>query len=125
MSDKKKILIVEDEPDLVEMLSVFFGESGFDTITAYDGHEGFIKAENEKPDLITLDISMPGESGVKMYRNLINSDKAKNIPVIIITAAPAELKGFIKRMKSFPDPAGYFEKPVNRDELLSKIKALV
>ena len=125
MSDKKKILIVEDEPDLVEMLSVFFGESGFDTITAYDGHEGFIKAENEKPDLITLDISMPGESGVKMYRNLINSDKAKNIPVIIITAAPAELKGFIKRMKSFPDPAGYFEKPVDRDELLSKIKALV
>lgn len=125
MSDKKKILIVEDESDLVEMLGVFFRESGYETIAAYDGHEGFVKAEKDKPDLITLDISMPGESGVKMYRNLINSEKTRNIPVIIVTAAPAELKGFIKRMKSFPDPSGYFEKPVDRDELLAKVKELI
>jgi twitching motility two-component system response regulator PilH len=125
MSIKKKILIVEDEPDLVETLGVFFRENGYETIAAYDGHDGFIKAEKDEPDLITLDISMPGESGVKMYRNLINSGKTKNIPVIIITAAPSELKGFIKRMKSFPDPAGYFEKPVDREELLTKVKDLI
>jgi DNA-binding response OmpR family regulator len=124
MSDKKKILIVEDEPDLVETLKLYFSENGFDTVEAFDGQEGFAKAESEKPDLITLDISMPGESGVKMYRKLISSDKTKDIPVIIVTAAPAELKSFIKRMKTFPDPEGYFEKPVNREELLAKVKEL-
>lgn len=125
MSDKKRILIVEDEPDVVETLKVFFQESGYETIIANDGQEGFAKAESEKPDLITLDISMPGESGVKMYRNLIGNDSTKEIPVIIVTAAPAELQGFIKRMKTFPDPAGYFEKPVNREELIAKVKELV
>ncbi len=122
MADKKKILIVEDEPDLVEMMTVFFNENGYDTISANDGQEGFQKAESEQPDAITLDISMEGESGVKMYRKLLGSDKTKDIPVIIVTGATAELKKFIEHMKTFPTPAGYFEKPVNRDKLLAKIK---
>ena len=125
MPNKKTILIVEDEADLVEFLSVFFSEQGYDTIAAYDGHDGFQKAETEHPDLITLDVSMPGESGIKMYHNLIHSDKTKNIPVVIITGAPAELKTFIARVKSFPAPAGYLEKPVDQDLLLKTIQKLI
>jgi len=125
MADKKTILIVEDEDDLVEWLTIFFNESGYDVISARDGREGFAKAESEMPDLITLDISMPGESGVKMYRNLISSEKAKKIPVVIITGAPGDLKNFISRVKSFPEPAGYFDKPVDRDMLLDKVKSLI
>lgn len=125
MQNNKTILIVEDEADLVEVLTVFFKENGYKTLAAFDGHEGFQKAESERPDLITLDISMPGESGIKMYRNLIHSDKTKDIPVIILTGAPSELKTFIARMKSFPDPAGYLEKPVDRDALLTTVRGLI
>lgn len=125
MASKKKILIVDDERDLVEMLSVFFQENGFETIPAYDGKEGMAKAEEEKPDLITLDISMPGESGVKMYHHLKHSTILAEIPIIILTGAPPELKSFVNKVKTFPKPAGYFEKPVNREKLLEKVKELI
>ncbi|MEW5925445.1 MAG: response regulator [Candidatus Zixiibacteriota bacterium] len=125
MQNKKTILIVEDETDLVEFLSVFFKEQGYNTIAAFDGRDGYLKAETEHPDLITLDVSMPGESGIKMYHNLIHSEKTKNIPVVILTGAPSELKTFIARMKSFPNPAGYLEKPVDHDALLKTVKDLI
>lgn len=124
MPSKKKILIVDDEPDLVEWLSVFFEENGFEAICAYDGKEGFAKAEKDTPDLITLDISMPKESGVKMYRNLMNSKTSSNIPIIILTGAPPDFKNFVDKVKTFPKPAGYFEKPVDREKLLEKVKEL-
>lgn len=125
MNNKKTILIVEDEKDLVEWLTVFFNENGFNVISARDGADGFAKAEQHKPDLITLDISMPGESGVKMYHKLIKSEKAKKIPVVIITGAPGDLKNFIAKVKTFPEPAGYFDKPVDRDALLDKVSSLI
>nr|MBN2277383.1 response regulator [candidate division Zixibacteria bacterium] len=125
MADKKRILIVEDEADQVEWLTLFFSENGYDVISADNGRDGFEKAEDQAPDLITLDISMPGESGVKMYHKLIKSEKAKDIPVVIITGAPGDLKNFIAKVKSFPAPAGYLEKPVNRDNLLETIRNLI
>ena len=85
MNDKKTILIVEDEKDLVEWLTVFFNENGYNVISAFDGADGFDKAEKQKPDLITLDISMPGESGAKMYHKLIRSEATKDIPIIVLT----------------------------------------
>jgi DNA-binding response OmpR family regulator len=125
MNNKKTILIVEDEKDLVEWLTVFFNENGFNVISARDGADGLAKAEQHQPDLITLDISMPGESGVKMYHKLIKSEKVKKIPVIIITGAPVDLKNFIAKVKTFPAPAGYFDKPVDRDALLDKVSSLI
>jgi len=122
---KKTILIVEDEHDLVELLTVFFEESGFRAISAYDGREGLEKAEKEKPDLITLDISMGNESGVKMYRKLKQGEATKNIPVIFLTGAPAQLQTFIDKVKKFEKPSGYFEKPVDRDQLLAKVQELI
>lgn len=125
MSDKKTILIVEDEKDLVEFLTVFFEENGYATISAFDGKEGIEKALKESPDLITLDISMGEESGVKMYRRLKDSAATKDIPVIFITAAPGTLQTFISKVKTFPKPSGFFEKPVDRDELLASVKELI
>lgn len=125
MTAKKTILIVEDEKDLVEWLTVFFNENGYNVISAGDGADGFTKAESGQPDLITLDLSMPGESGVKMYHKLIKSPKTVKIPVVFLTGAPADLKNFIARVKAFPAPAGYLEKPVDRDTLLSTVKKLI
>jgi len=121
----KKILIVEDEPDVVTWLKVLFEENGYTTVTANEGASGFEKALSELPDLITLDISMNGESGVKMYGKLGKNDKTKNIPVIMVTAAPHDLSTFMDRMKSKHSPAGFFEKPVDAQELVKKVKELI
>ena len=124
-NDMKTILVVEDEKDLIEFLTVFFEENGYRVISAIAGNEGFQKAETEKPDLITLDVSMGNESGVKMYHRLKKTDKTKGIPVIFLTGAPAQLKTFIAKVKTFPKPSGYFEKPVDREALLQKVRELI
>ena len=125
MADKKKILIVDDEPDIVEWFSTLFEDNGYDTISARDGFDGFEKAESEMPDLITLDITMDKESGVKMYRKLHDSEKTNKIPVIMITGVDPQFKKFIENRKQVDPPAAYFEKPVDKDELLNKIKELI
>ena len=125
MADKKKILIVDDEPDVLEWFTTFFEDHGYDTITARDGFEGFEKAESEQPDLITLDITMDKESGVKMYRKLHESEKAKNIPVIMVTGIDPQFKQFIEKRKQVNPPAAYFEKPVDQEGLLKKVKELI
>ncbi len=125
MAEKKKILIVDDEPDVLEWFSTLFEDNGYSTLTARDGFEGFEKAESEMPDLITLDITMDKESGVKMYRNLHDSEKLKNIPVIMITGIDPQFKKFIESRKQVDPPAAYFDKPVDKDELLNKIKELI
>jgi len=125
MADKKKLLIVEDEPDLVKWLTIFFQENGYDVVTAGDGIVGFEMALKEQPDLITLDISMPKESGVKMYKRLHDSEKTANIPVVMITGAPPDLERFFSKTKQVNRPAGYFTKPVERDALLATVRKLI
>ncbi|MFH1892677.1 MAG: response regulator [Candidatus Zixiibacteriota bacterium] len=121
----KKILIVEDEQDQRTWLETFFADNDYETISAEDGQIGFEKAKSEKPDLITLDISMDNESGIKMFRNVQDTPETSAIPVIMITGVSPEFKKFIEKRKQVHPPAGYFEKPVDRDALLKKIKELI
>jgi len=125
MPDKKKILIVDDEPDMVEWLKTYFEDNGYETIHAFNGFDGFEMVEKDKPDLITLDISMDKESGIKMYRKLQESNTLKSIPVVMITGVSPELKKFIERSKKVDPPAAYFEKPIEREDLLKKVKEII
>lgn len=125
MSQKKKILVVDDEPDVLRWLTVLFENNGYDVVSAVDGLDGFKKAEAEQPDLITLDITMPTESGVKMYRDLHDSKALSGVPVIILTGVSAEFERFISTRKQVDPPAAYFEKPVKDGELLAKVKELI
>jgi DNA-binding response OmpR family regulator len=125
MADAKKILIVEDEEHQRTWLTAFFEDNGYETVTAEDGEAGFEKAKGGGIDLITLDITMDRQSGVKMFRNLQESPETEAIPVIMITGMAREFKTFIQRTKQVKDPAGYFEKPVDRDALLAKVKELI
>ncbi len=125
MADAKKILIVDDEQDVRTWLTTFFEDNGYGTDTAVDGEEGFAKARAGGVDLITLDITMDNESGVRMFRNLQKEPATANIPVIIVTGVAKEFKTFLERTKQVDDPEGYFEKPVDREALLAKVRELI
>lgn len=83
---KRKILLVDDEADFVEMLRVRLEDSGYEVIVAYDGEEGLERAEKEAPELIILDIMLPKISGFDVCRKLKIDENFKNIPIIMLTA---------------------------------------
>ncbi len=121
----KKILVVDDEPDTVTFLAAFLQDNGFEVISAHDGKQCFIKAKEEQPDLITLDITMPEESGVRAFRNIRETEETRDIPVIIITGVSKDFKKFIHTRKHIQPPAAYMEKPIDQSELLVKINKIL
>ncbi len=82
----KKILVVEDEPELVKALDVRLRSQGYEVITAFDGEEGLRKAREESPDLIILDLMLPKMDGFKVSRMLKFDERYAHIPVIMLTA---------------------------------------
>jgi CheY-like chemotaxis protein len=118
---KKTILIVDDEPDVITYLRAFLEDNGFRTVSAGNGKEGFEKAKAERPDLVTLDITMPEESGVRLFRDLQADPDTAHVPVIIITGVTHDFKRFIESRKHVRPPDGYFEKPIDLDALLEKV----
>lgn len=125
MAELKKILIIDDEEDVITYLSTLFSDSGYEVTSASDGKVGVHKAISENPDLITLDISMPEESGVRTLRDLQTNEVTKNTPVIIVTGVSTDIKKFIESRKQVHAPEGFFEKPIDRDKLLEKVKELL
>ena len=110
---------------MVEWSSVFFQDHGYTTVAAYDGVQGLELVQSEKPDLITLDITMEKETGLKMYRKLLEDEQLSKIPVIMITGISQDLRSFLDRKKGMRAPDGYFEKPVDKEGLLKKVKELI
>jgi len=119
----KKILIDDDEPDMVTLLTTLLEDNGYETVSAYNGIEGMEKVQSDNPDLITLDITMDKETGIKMYRKLCQA--GSQIPVIMVTGISDALGTFLGRYKDTTEPAGYFEKPIDNEALLAKIKELI
>jgi DNA-binding response OmpR family regulator len=118
----KRILIVDDEKDLVDILKARLEIEGYEVLTAYDGQEGLEKAQEEKPDLILLDIMMPKMNGYQVCRLLKFDDEYKRIPIVIITARGQE------QDKSTGEEVGaneYITKPFENGVLLAKIKELI
>ena len=96
---KKKILIVDDEPGIVKLLSMRLKMKGYEVFAAYDGLEGVSVAIKQTPDLILLDIKMPNGGGIGAFERLIQIDSTKTIPVIFMTAFPtAEIKEQVIKM---------------------------
>ncbi len=126
MSDKKTILVVDDEPDVLTYLGTFFKDNGYNILEATTGAEAYQQAKDNHPDLITLDITMPEQSGVKAYKQLREDDATKDIPVIIVTGyEDPNFKKFIHTRRTIVEPDGFFEKPIDRDEVLEKVRELL
>jgi CheY-like chemotaxis protein len=125
MSKKNKILVVEDEQDVLTYLTTLFQDNGYDTVSAVDGVEAFEKARKEKPDLISLDIAMPDQSGLRAYRLYKKDDELREIPVIIVTALGDSMRSFLKRLGGFPEPEGFMAKPIDEEKLLKMVADLL
>ena len=115
---RKKILVLDDEPSVVTYLEALLQDNGYETVSASNGLEGMEKAREEKPDLITLDISMPEESGLRFYRELKGDPDLAGIPVVIVTGVtgyggkPEEFQKFISSRKHLPPPEGSSPSPL-------------
>jgi len=127
----KKILSVDDDPDIVTSVETIIEETGHIAVTANNGEEGLAKVREEKPDLVILDVLMPKESGIKMYRELKTDETLKHIPVIIHSGIGK--RTFLRSQEALtefgddpvPEPAAYLEKPVEPEELAEMIKKLI
>ena len=123
--EMKTILVVEDEEDVMDYLVTFFEDNGYKVITANNSITGIQKAKDIQPDLISLDLSMPGESGLQLYRNLIETKSTKRIPVLVITGFSNEFKSYFDELETKISPVGFFEKPIDREALLDRIKETI
>jgi len=129
--DTRKILIVDDEPDVVTYLEMLLNDAGYATVTAENGRVGFAKAQAEQPDLICLDITMPEESGIRCYRNLREDEALKTVPVLMVTAVtgyggdPEPFKQFMSTRPQVPPPEGFFSKPIDQEAFIAKVNELL
>jgi len=117
-----KILIIDDEPDIVESLEVMLTPRGYHVVTASSGGSGVGSAASEKPDIILLDVMMPGMDGFETCRRLKNSDETKNIPVLLLTALN-QSDDKVKGLDAGADD--FITKPFNDVELRARVRAFV
>ena len=120
--DKKRILIVEDEQDMMEMLGVRLRASGFDIVSAVDGEDALEKAGKEDIDLILLDIMLPKVDGYEVCRILRRKEYYKNIPILMLTAKAHEKE---ERQGYECGANAYFSKPFEPEALMNKINELL
>ena len=143
----KKILIIDDDENIVKYLSLALSKNGYEPFGAYDGKEGFDRVGETRPDLIVLDIMMPKRTGWVVFRQLRGHDEYKSIPVIMLTsiadvmdeqeATAAEepeydglrsvLKKAVQQMREegLEKPEMFVDKPVDPHDFIEKVRSLI
>ena len=119
----KKILVVDDDPDAREFICTVLSDSEANVVEARDGVEALEVARREKPDLVTLDITMPEKSGAEVYAEMREDDELRNIPVCIVSGQPELRKLIYQRVN--PPPDGYLDKPIHEDLLLRSVRKIL
>jgi len=119
MGQKRRILIVDDERDIVKALTIRLQRAGYEVVTAFDGAQGIFMAHKEEPDLILLDIRMPAGNGFSVAEKLKQSEETLAIPVIFLTGSPernSEARALALGARF------YIKKPYDPEELLDAIE---
>jgi CheY-like chemotaxis protein len=111
----KKIMVVDDDPNIVDYLVTIFEDNGYETCTAYDGREALEVVKKEKPDLITLDLEMPEEWGPRFYRKYMQDPELKHIPVMVISGLSGIHLAINKAVATI-------HKPFDPDQVLSIVR---
>lgn len=125
MSDKKKVLLVDDDPDFVEAVKVIVESGGYDVRVASDGKEGIEAVAQDRPDLIILDVMMPVMDGHKACAALKGNKETADIPIILLTAVADRVttSKYTHRDMLESEAEDYMPKPVEPKELLELIKS--
>ena len=127
----KKVLIVDDDPDVRLFNATVVEESGYTPVEAENGEEGLKMVKEEAPDLVILDVLMPRQSGIRLYRELKTDRSLKNVKVIMLSGVAK--RTFMRSQKALtefggekvPDPEIYIEKPVEPEELAAAIEKML
>ena len=127
----KRVLVVDDEMDVRTFISTLLDSNGYKVVVAENGEQGWDKFNEVKPDLVTLDVMMPKESGIKMYRNIKTDPALAATPVLVVSGLAR--KTFLHSQKvldqfknqSVPEPEGYIEKPPEPEELLEEVERIL
>lgn len=117
----KKILIIEDDEHIVELLKFNVENNGYEAITAMEGHEGLKMAIDEMPDLILLDLMLPGIDGIDICNKLKHKERTQDIPIIMLTAKGHETDKILGLELGADD---YMTKPFSVRELMTRIKVV-
>lgn len=119
MANPKRVLVVEDEPHILKLVSFILTSNGYEVIEAYIGAEGVEKARKELPDLVVLDVMMPNMDGFEVAKTLTSDPKTKHIPILMLSSKAQ----FEDKMKGIDSGAmDYITKPFDKEELLQKVK---
>lgn len=122
---KPTVLVVDDERDVVEFLTTLLRDHGYQVLACGTGGDAVRLAREQMPALISLDITMPQESGSAAYRELRHDEKTRGIPIVIVTGYDdPNLEKFLSTRKSVPAPDGYFDKPIDPDAFIAKVDEL-
>ncbi len=131
VTPRKTVLLVEDQPDLKMFLSNLLVSDGYKTIFAANKTEGLSKTRTEKPDLIIIDMMMPTEQGIRLYRALKSSDSLGELPVIMLSSIERRMFFQCHKIQEpqstqrLPVPEAYIETPPEAEELLRLVRALI
>jgi CheY-like chemotaxis protein len=130
MAGTRKVLIIDDEQDAIEITKTMLSDlEGIETLVANDGTSGMEKAREARPDLIVLDVQMPGKGGFQVFGELRSDESLKNIPVIMLTGVANKVGiGFsAEEMKDFlgEEPEAYLEKPIDASEFQQTVTKIL
>ena len=120
---KYRILVVDDEPDTRMFISTVLQDNGATVLEACDGNEALDVARRERPDLMTLDLEMPGMGGGEVFEQMRTDPNLSGIPVFIITGHP-ELRRLIYQ-RTVPPPDGFLDKPIDEKDLLLNVRKIL
>ncbi len=122
-----RILIVDDDPDIVESVGTILRKKNHEVIEAYGGKEGLEKAKKEKPDAIILDVMMPDKDGYEVCKELKADPDCGNIPILLLTAVVSQISKttYTHRMGMETEADDYVDKPVEPSELVRLVERLL
>jgi len=127
----KRVLVVDDELDMRTFIATLLESNDYKAVVAENGVQGMEQVRHKKPTLVILDVMMPQESGIKMYRDIKTDVEFSDVPVLVVSGLAK--KTFLHSQKvidkfkrqSVPEPEGYIEKPPEPEELLAEVKRII